>query len=115
MPPVDRTAKLYVGGKQVRGDGDYSLQVRGRNGSIIGDVPRGNRKDIRNAVEAAHAGAKGWSPRTSHNRAQILYFWAENLSTRADEFRLRPRRGLESTRLRRTVLLRQKRQGTGLR
>ncbi len=89
MPPVDRTAKLYVGGKQVRGDGDYSLLVRGGDGSILGEVPRGNRKDIRNAVEAAHAGAKGWTPRTSHNRAQILYFWAENLSTRADEFRLR--------------------------
>lgn len=89
MPPVDRTPKLYVGGKQLRGDGDASLQVRGRDGSIIGEVPRGNRKDIRNAVEAAHAGAKGWTPRTSHNRAQILYYWAENLATRRDEFRLR--------------------------
>ena len=89
LPPVDRTAKLYVGGKQVRGDGDYSLLVRGGDGSILGEVPRGNRKDIRNAVEAAHAGAKGWTPRTSHNRAQILYYWAENLSTRADEFCLR--------------------------
>ncbi|MCJ7630713.1 MAG: aldehyde dehydrogenase, partial [Longimicrobiales bacterium] len=89
MPPIDRTPKLYVGGKQLRGDGDASLQVRGRDGFIIGEVPRGNRKDVRNAVEAAHAGAKGWTPRTSHNRAQILYFWAENLATRRQEFRLR--------------------------
>jgi aldehyde dehydrogenase (NAD+) len=89
MPPVDRTAKLYVGGRQVRGDGDYSLPVKGRDGSVIGEVPRGNRKDIRNAVEAAHAGAKGWSPRTAHNRAQVLYYWAENLAARENEFRLR--------------------------
>ena len=89
LPPVDRTAKLYIGGRQVRGDGDYSLLVRGRTGSLIGEVPRGNRKDIRNAVEAAHAGAGAWSPRTSHNRAQVLYFWAENLATRREEFRHR--------------------------
>ncbi len=87
VPPVDRTSKLYIGGKQVRGDGDYSLIVKGRKGSIIGEIPRGNRKDIRNAVEAAHAGAKSWTPRTSHNRAQVLYFWAENLDARRDEFR----------------------------
>ncbi len=89
LPPVDRTAKLYIGGKQVRGDGDYSLPVKGRDGSLVGEVPRGNRKDIRNAVEAAHAGAKGWTPRTSYNRAQILYFWAENLDARREGFRLR--------------------------
>ena len=89
MPPVDRTAKLYVGGKQLRADGDHSLLVRSKDGSIIGEVPHGNRKDIRNAVEAAHAGAMGWTPRTSHNRAQVLYYWAENLATRKNEFRLR--------------------------
>jgi aldehyde dehydrogenase (NAD+) len=89
---VDRTAKLYIGGKQVRGDGDHSLLVRGDDGSVIGEVPRGNRKDIRNAVEAAHAGARAWTPRTSHNRAQILYYWAENLATRSDEFRSRLQR-----------------------
>ncbi len=86
IPTVDRTAKLYIGGKQVRGDGDYSLLVQGGDGHLAGEVPRGNRKDVRNAVEAAHAGARVWTPRTAHNRAQILYFWAENLETRKEEF-----------------------------
>ncbi len=45
----------------------------------------GNRKDIRNAVEAAHK-ASGWARATAHNRAQVLYFIAENLSARAEEF-----------------------------
>ena len=45
----------------------------------------GNRKDIRNAVEAAHAAA-GWASATGHNRRQILYYIAENLAARADEF-----------------------------
>jgi aldehyde dehydrogenase (NAD+) len=85
LPGVDRTAKLYVGGRQVRPDGDYSIPVLAHDGSVMAEVPRGNRKDVRNAVEAAHKAARGWVPRTAHNRAQILYFLAENLSARATE------------------------------
>ncbi|KFC69865.1 aldehyde dehydrogenase family protein [Massilia sp. LC238] len=82
---VDRTAKLYIGGKQARPDGAYSRAILGANGSFLADVGEGNRKDIRNAVEAAHK-ASGWSKATAHNRAQVLYYIAENLAIRADEF-----------------------------
>jgi len=81
---IDRTVKLYIGGKQARPDSGYSMEVRGRNGQILGEVPLGNRKDIRNTVEAAHKAA-GWAKTTAHNRAQILYYMAENLSQRRDE------------------------------
>jgi aldehyde dehydrogenase (NAD+) len=57
----------------------------GADGAQIAEVPEGNRKDIRNAVEAAHAALGGWSKATGHNRAQILYYIAENLSARAAE------------------------------
>ncbi|SFC00189.1 aldehyde dehydrogenase family protein [Massilia yuzhufengensis] len=82
---VDRTAKLYIGGKQARPDGAYSRAITGANGAFLADVGEGNRKDIRNAVEAAHKAA-GWSKATAHNRAQVLYYMAENLAIRADEF-----------------------------
>lgn len=82
---IDRTAKLYVGGKQTRPDSGYSTSVWGKNGALLGHAPNANRKDVRNAVEAAHA-AKGWSKTTGHLRAQILYFIAENLNARAEEF-----------------------------
>ena len=85
LPPVDRTAKLYVGGKQVRPDGDTSLPVGGADGSVVGEVGRGNRKDIRNAVEAARKAQSAWASRTAHNRAQILFYLAENLQARRDE------------------------------
>ncbi|MEM9794841.1 MAG: aldehyde dehydrogenase family protein [Pseudomonadota bacterium] len=84
---IDRTAKMYVGGKQARPDGGYSRVVAGPRG-IVGEVGIGNRKDLRNAVEAA-AGAKGWATSTGHLRAQILYYLAENLETRAAEFAAR--------------------------
>jgi aldehyde dehydrogenase (NAD+) len=82
---VDRTAKQYVGGKQARPDGGDSLAVADHKGNFAGTVADGNYKDIRNAVEAA-AGAAGWAATTSHLKAQILYYIAENLGYRADEF-----------------------------
>ena len=85
--PIDRTAKLYVGGAQKRPDSGYSYAVRGKAG-VIGLAGLGNRKDIRNAVEAAHKAA-GWGKATGHNRAQVLYYLAENLAARAAEFAAR--------------------------
>jgi len=85
MPKLDRTAKLFIGGKQKRPDGSYSRPVLAPDGHEIGQIGDGNRKDIRDAVQAAHSAAS-WATRTGHNRAQILYYIAENLSTRADEF-----------------------------
>ena len=82
---LDRTAKLYIGGKQARPDSGYSTAIFGPKGALLGHVSAGSRKDIRNAVEAMNA-AKGWSKSTGHLRAQILYYIAENLSARSDEF-----------------------------
>ena len=82
---IDRTTKLYIGGKQARPDGGYSIEIKNTFGEIIGEVSEGNRKDIRNAVEAAHA-EKSWVSMTGHARAQVLYYIAENLAIRADEF-----------------------------
>ena len=83
---LDRTAKLYIGGKQARPDGGYTKVVQGADGSDIGEVGEGNRKDIRNAVEAARAAQTAWVAVSAHNRAQVLYYIAENLSVRASEF-----------------------------
>lgn len=85
---VDRTAKLYIGGKQARPDSGYSRAISGADGAFLADVGEGSRKDIRNAVEAAHK-ASGWTKATAHNRAQVLYYIAENLAIRADEFSAR--------------------------
>ncbi len=82
---IDRTAKLFIGGKQARPDSGYSTPVFSTEGKLLAQIGQGNRKDIRNAVEAA-AGAKGWGKSTAHLRAQILYYLGENLSARKNEF-----------------------------
>jgi aldehyde dehydrogenase (NAD+) len=61
------------------------MTIRGPDKSTLGEAGEGNRKDIRNAVEAAQKAA-AWSLTTSYNRAQILYYLAENLSERRLEF-----------------------------
>jgi aldehyde dehydrogenase (NAD+) len=83
-PPMDRTVKLYIAGKQARPDSGYSMEVRTAGGRLLGEAPLGNRKDIRNAVEAARK-AEGWGRATAHNRAQVLFYIAENLSQRREE------------------------------
>ncbi|WP_417274138.1 aldehyde dehydrogenase family protein [Celeribacter halophilus] len=87
---LDRTAKLYIGGKQARPDSGYSQAVYSPKGKLLGHSSIASRKDIRNAVEAAQK-AGGWTKATAHNRAQVLYFVGENLSARADEFAARIR------------------------
>ena len=87
-PPIDRTVKLYIGGKQARPDSGYSIEVRAADGRLLGEAPLGNRKDIRNAVEAARK-AESWGKAAAHNRAQVLFYIAENLSQRREEIAAR--------------------------
>ncbi len=82
---IDRTAKLFIGGAQKRPDGNYTRPIFNPSGEEVGQVAEGNRKDVRDAVEAANK-ASGWAFKSGHARAQILYYIAENLNARSDEF-----------------------------
>ncbi|KAL5479194.1 hypothetical protein EMCRGX_G022685 [Ephydatia muelleri] len=84
-PSIDRTLKMYIGGVQCRPDAPYARPVLSPGGKTIGQVSEGNRKDLRDAVEAAHQAAPGWGKRAAHNRAQIVYYIAENLELRRGE------------------------------
>jgi aldehyde dehydrogenase (NAD+) len=97
LATVDQTAKMFIGGKQQRPDATYSQKVYAPKGAVIGEVGLGNRKDIRNAVEAARK-ASAWGSKTAYNRAQILFYLGENLSTRSQEFaeRLRDMTGVSA-------------------
>ena len=81
---IDRTVKQYIGGRQARPDSGYSFPVHGKDGQLLGEAPLGNRKDIRNAVEAARA-ASGWARTAAHARAQVIYYLAENMIQRRSE------------------------------
>jgi len=84
LPDIDRTPKLYIGGKQKRPDGGYSFPLNSINGSFISDIARANRKDVRDSVEIA---SKAFLKQlTNFNRSQILFYLAENLQQRKKTF-----------------------------
>lgn len=85
FPGIDRTPKHYIGGKQVRADNGNTIIIKDYDGNPCGRVGDGNRKDIRNAVEAAFKSGS-WCKSSAHLRAQILFYIAENLSYRQQEF-----------------------------
>jgi aldehyde dehydrogenase (NAD+) len=85
---IDRTLKHYIGGKQCRPDGGRSYPVTDPKGHVLAWAASGNRKDIRDAVEAAFLAAK-WAAATAHLRSQILFYIAENLALRRDELATR--------------------------
>jgi acyl-CoA reductase-like NAD-dependent aldehyde dehydrogenase len=74
--PVRKTYKLWIGGAFVRSESGRS--------DVVGDfnIPRGSRKDVREAVAAARKAASPWAARTAYNRGQILYRAAEALESR---------------------------------
>src|SRR3954449_3299280 len=83
---VAKTYKLYVGGAFVRSESGRHDPVHGAGGEHVANVPRGSRKDMRDAVKAARGAAGGWSRKTAYNRGQVLYRAAEALEARAAEF-----------------------------
>jgi acyl-CoA reductase-like NAD-dependent aldehyde dehydrogenase len=76
---VRKTYKLWIGGAFVRSESGRSDVVDDVN------IPRGSRKDVREAVAAARKAAGPWAARTAYNRGQILYRAAEALESRRDQ------------------------------
>ena len=78
---VRKTYKQYVGGEFVRSESGRAYRP---DGAV--NVPRGSRKDLRDAVKAARGAFGGWAGRTAMNRGQILYRAAEMLDDRRSQF-----------------------------
>ena len=82
---VQKTYKLFIGGKFVRGENGRVLAARGGNGKILANFCRASKKDFREAVLAARAAFPGWSKQSPYLRGQILYRAAEMLEMRRSE------------------------------
>src|SRR3954454_3406313 len=82
---VAKTYKLYLAGAFARSESGRHDPALDHAGEHVANVPRGSRKDVRDAVKAARAAQKGWGARTAYNRGQILYRAGEALESRAAE------------------------------
>src|SRR5207248_3179299 len=79
---VRKTSTLFVNGEFVRSESGRAYRPDG--GKV--NVPRGSRKDLRDAIRAARTAFPGWAGRTAMNRGQVLYRAAEMLDGRAAQF-----------------------------
>lgn len=81
--PVQKTLKLYIGGKFERSESGHVLPVTSAKGQVM-NVPRASRKDLRNTIEVLRKTQPGWAGKTAYNRGQILYRLAEMIEDRAE-------------------------------
>ena len=83
---VRKTYKLYIGGAFPRSESGRSYLVSGADGAPLANAVRSSRKDVRDAVRAAHGAFPGWAAKTAMNRGQVLYRVAELMEGRRDQF-----------------------------
>ena len=82
---VNKTYKIYIGGKFPRTESGRFYPVELKDGTIT-NICLGSRKDARNGVVAARNAFSGWSSRAAFNRGQVLYRIAEMLEGRTAQF-----------------------------
>ena len=83
---VNKTYKLYLGGKFSRSESGRYYEVKGRKGALLANASRASRKDFRNGVVAARKAWPGWNDTSAYLRGQILYRIAEMLEGRSEQF-----------------------------
>jgi acyl-CoA reductase-like NAD-dependent aldehyde dehydrogenase len=83
---VRKTYKLYIGGAFPRSESGRSYLVSAADGTPLVNAVRASRKDLRDAVRAAHSAFPGWAAKTAMNRGQVLYRVAELMEGRRDQF-----------------------------
>jgi acyl-CoA reductase-like NAD-dependent aldehyde dehydrogenase len=82
---VQKTYKLFIGGKFLRGENGRVLPARGKGSVLLANFCRASKKDFRDAVGAARAAFPNWSKQSAYLRGQILYRAAEMLEMRRGE------------------------------
>lgn len=83
---INKTYKLYIGGKFPRTESGRYYTVNNRKGEMIANACLASRKDFRNAVVAARKAQVSWANTSALNRGLVLYRVAEMLEGRKEQF-----------------------------
>ncbi|PYK60303.1 MAG: aldehyde dehydrogenase [Verrucomicrobia bacterium] len=82
---VQKTYKLFIGGKFARGENGRVIAARDAHGNVLANYCRASRKDFRDSVRAGRSAVAGWTKCSPYLRSQILYRAAEMLEARRRE------------------------------
>lgn len=83
---IQKTYKLYIGGKFPRTESGRFYAINNSKGNLIANMCLASRKDFRNAVVIARNAQSFWANSTALNKGQILYRIAEMLEGRKEQF-----------------------------
>ncbi|WP_456376798.1 aldehyde dehydrogenase family protein [Lutibacter sp.] len=83
---INKTYKLYIGGKFPRTESGRYYTINNSSGNLIANMCLASRKDFRNAVVIARKAQNSWANATALNKGQILYRIAEILEGRKEQF-----------------------------
>ena len=83
---INKTYKLYIGGKFPRTESGRYYPVNNGRGEFIANMCLASRKDFRNAVVAARKVQDSWANTSALNKGQVLYRIAEMLEGRKEQF-----------------------------
>ncbi len=83
---INKTYKLYIGGKFPRTESGRYYAVNNGKGELIANMCLASRKDFRNAVVAARKVQDSWANSSALNKGQVLYRIAEMLEGRKEQF-----------------------------
>lgn len=83
---IQKTYKLYIGGKFPRTESGRYYAINDRKGKLIANMCLASRKDFRNAVVAARGAQSSWAKQSALNKGQVLYRIAEMLEGRKEQF-----------------------------
>lgn len=83
---IQKTYKLYIGGKFPRTESGRYFQVENKKGKLLANMCLASRKDFRNAVVIARKAQSNWASASAMNKGQILYRIAEMLEGRKEQF-----------------------------
>jgi len=83
---INKTYKLYIGGKFPRTESGRYYAINNKKGALIANMCMASRKDFRNAVVIARKAQSSWANTSALNKGQILYRIAEMLEGRKEQF-----------------------------
>jgi succinate-semialdehyde dehydrogenase/glutarate-semialdehyde dehydrogenase len=79
-------AKLFIAGQEMESaSGEITKVMNPSNSTVVDTVPKGNRDDVRKAVDAAEQAFKKWSRVAPAQRGEVLHKGAAAISAHLDE------------------------------
>lgn len=76
--------QIYINGQWIQTEEHIDV-YNPADGKVIGTVPKGGKKEAKQAVDAAAAAFADWSGRTANERGELLRRWHQSIADHTDE------------------------------